>query len=289
MYGGVPFAEYEAWPYVNNSSLGPAVRSGKHYELSLQAEPRKASAEMDFGSLVHCLVLESDKLHDRFAVEPDFTDQLLYQYRAPHLSAEYQALKKRWTKDHRDKIIVTQDCLERATRCGAAVRNEIGDWLALGNAIGADLPYGAVEVSVVSDCPETKLRLKSRVDLLLPDKIVDVKTTRDAHEFEDEIARYNYHRQGAFYQDVLEPHVGQLLPVWLVAVETSEPWLVRVAPLDESAIEEGRREMTVALRRIAAAQQSQADGYPRKFKWRLPKDRHVVDVVVAGQHIEIGR
>lgn len=272
IYPGVPFADYQAWPYVNNSSLGPALRSGAHYKLAQEREQLPPSKEMILGSMVNCLVLQPELFGDQFVVQPDFTQQLQWKYRKPEASDEYKGRLKAWTKDQKGKTIVSAE--DRAA--ADLIATEVFQALPEGNP--------QPEVSIVSDCPETKLRLKARLDVLFSGGILDIKTTREALHFEDEIERYGYHRQAAFYQDILAPHVnGDLVPVWLLAAETSPPYLVRCVRLDEDAIEDGRAEVMRALRRIARGRATGVwDGYPRVARWRLPARANVLDLTIHG-------
>lgn len=286
IYYDVPFSQYQSWPSINNSSLGPALKSGRHYAAAIEGARHPPTAQMVLGSLVHSLVLEPDRFEERFAVVPDFSDKLSFSYREPSRSDEYKGLLARWTKKQKGKVIVSAEQFQLAQLCSESIMEEVGYFM-WSDAV-RDNP-DQIELSVVSKCAETKLRLKGRLDIVLDDRIVDLKTTHDAGNFEMEIDRYGYYRQAAFYQDLLAPHIGnQILPVWLVAVETSPPFAVRAAPLDGAAICVGRAEYMRAVRAIARGLESGTwDGYARVAKWRLPPDRHVVDLRVGNQDVEV--
>ncbi len=273
IYEGVPFAQYQAWPYVNNSSLGPALRSGAHYRLAQEREPLMPTREMILGALVHCLVLQPELFDSVFAVQPDFVPQLQWKYRKPEASDEYKGRVKIWTKQQSGKAIVSAEDRATAEAVATAVVEAMPD--------AAELRH---ELSVVADCPETKLRLKARLDTVWAEGILDIKTTQNALNFEAEIERFGYHRQAAFYQDILAARMkGELLPVYLLAAETSEPYLVRNVQLDEEAIEEGRVEVMRALRRIACGHETGVwDGYPRIARWRMPARANVLDLTIKG-------
>ena len=71
--------------------------------------------------------------------------------------------------------------------------------------------------------------VKAKIDSLLPDRIVDLKIMRDMEDVwdEEEHARvpfwkgWNYHIQGAIYQEIVRQNTGKILPFGL-AVATKE-------------------------------------------------------------------
>ncbi len=277
VHRNIPSTDYHRWPYINNSSLRAAVKSGQHYKIA-QGTQNGATREMDLGSVVHCLAFDRGAFHTEFAIEPDYTEEVLWNYRDPTRSSEYKGLQAKWRAEHKHQTIVDQATYDQAVACLSSVSSAIGSWI----------DAGETEVSLVADCPETGLRLKSRLDLLMPDRIVDLKTTRAGDDFEREIVNFHYARQAAFYQDMVYACLGVRLPVWFVAVEKSEPYLVRAAPMAEEDIDEGRREMMIALRRIAAGQETgKWAGYDAPLRWRTT-GRSVVDLMVQGKHVVIG-
>ena len=279
IYRDVPFSDYQAWPFVNNSSLGAALLSGKHYELSLSVERSAPSSSQVFGSLVDAILMDQPAVDREFAVKIDPVDQLRYDYRSPRSSAEYKGLVAKHEKENRGKAFVSQDTMDGAVQCADSLRSALGSWLMPENC----------QVSIVSTCPESGMRLKCRPDLLCDDAIIDVKTTRNLIEFESEIEKYAYHRQAAFYQDAVEQRTGRRLDFWIAACESSPPYCTLVAPIDPVAIEAGRRDVALALRRIAQGQETGVYPGPRRRRlWRLPQDaKRVADVCVGGKYYEV--
>lgn len=273
IYHGVPFEEYQAWPYVNNSSLAPALKSGLHYQASLARERKGPNREMLIGSMVHCLYLEPDTFDERFVAVPGF--RVLEAMKAPKRSAAYKSQRARWERSQNGKVIVEPDDMATARECAEHLRGRVHDWHGPGRQ----------EVSIVGDCPETKLRLKARIDYLTELTIIELKTCRDASRFHYDIVDYGYHRQAAFYQDIVSWRTGKLLPFVIIAIETSEPWGIRYGQIDQALLEAGRREVMVALRRIKhGLETGEWQSYENPVTWRLPWDR-AIELQVGGEQM----
>jgi hypothetical protein len=121
-------------------------------------------------------------------------------------------LVEQWQQAHADREIVTEDWLTTAIgMVGAIAQNEFASQLLNGR--------GMTEVSLVWDDPDTDIRCKCRVDKLTRIKsagetsvtLTDLKTTRDASQFEKAIANFAYHRQAAFYADGAAAVLGETM------------------------------------------------------------------------------
>jgi hypothetical protein len=132
---------------------------------------------------------------------------------------------------------------------------------------------GAVEVSIVWDDPDTGIRCKGRFDKLGDGYAADLKTTLDITAFPKSIATYGYHRQQAFYRygwAVLNG--GELLDMWLVAVEKAEPFCVNAAPLSELALAAGDYEWRRLLRQVQECHESGCwPGPLAPDEWEIPE------------------
>jgi hypothetical protein len=277
LYERVPFAVYRRWPYINNSSLGPALRSGRHYELSLTKE-RPSTVAMDFGRLVHTLVLTPDEFDANYAIRPQFEEKLLWPYTKPKASNEYKGLVEQWEKEHSRQVAIEPHEMDRAQRCAAAAEQCL-------DAVRLSLEERK-EVCAVAKCPETGRRLKARLDFLQPHMIVDLKSTADASRLEYDLVLYGYHRQAAFYQDVVFWVTGEILPVYLLAFETSEPYLTRMAAVGDELMREGRAQVALAIRRIARWEDRGYEGYDTPVEWRKPNDPSV-DLMIDGRIVTV--
>ena len=274
----VPFAEYKLWPYVNNSSLTPALKTGLDYQHELQ----NPSDQKDraFQHLMHALILEPHTVDQRFVMEPDFVAQMLFgPHNNPKLTDEYKAIKAKFYASN-TKEAVTDDEWVRAHKTAVAVKRSVR-WLFKGEC--------RTEVSVVSVEPETGQRVKVRLDLWRPDDcIVDFKFTSFLDDFEREIMKWDYHRQAAFYVDAMRDRTGETLPYWIVAYDGVEPHFhCRAAQLSNHALGVGRRRYMRAMRVIdRGLSTGKWEGYPRTLRWRLRGDK-TVDGIFQGKHIEL--
>lgn len=274
IYFDVPFDEYLAWPCVNNSSLGYAVRSMAHYRY---APPMEATDAMRFGTLVHCGQLEPDELSERYVVMPDFTAQCLKPdgtpYANPKATRQYKELVDQWQNAHADREIVTEDWFTTAIgMVGAIAQNEFASQLLNGR--------GMTEVSLVWDDPDTDIRCKCRVDKLTRIRsagetsvtLTDLKTTRDASQFEKAIANFAYHRQAAFYADGASAVLGETdVRFAIVAVEKEPPFGVRAAYMGDDVMAIGRAEYKRLLSQLAECRRTNDwPGYGNPETWDLP-------------------
>lgn len=268
IYENVPFDEYLTWPCVNNSSLSYAARSLAHYRY---APDQGTTDAMRLGSLVHCGRLEPAALHMRYAVMPDLTDGIRKpdgsEYSNVKATKEYKQRVAEWQAQLGDRQPVSQEDLDTMLGMVQAVtlHDRARTWLC---------GPGQVELSVVWDDEASGVRCKARIDKLAAAQClaVDLKTTRDASEFEAAIARYSYHRQAAFYLDGLRANTDdQAWQFGIVAVEKVQPFGVRAAVMSDDAVQLGRDQYRELLCEIADARQSgQWPGYDSPDAWTLP-------------------
>jgi exodeoxyribonuclease VIII len=268
IYEDVPFIDYLAWPCVNNSSLSYAARSLAHYRYA----PEQATTDaMRLGSLVHCGRLEPAALHMRYAVMPDLAEGIRKpdgtEYSNVRATKEYKQRVADWQAQLGDRQPVTQDELDAMLGMVQAItlHDRARTWLC---------SPGQVELCVVWDDPDSGVRCKARIDKLAAqhDLLVDLKTTRDASEFEQAIARYSYRRQAAFYLDGWRDAVGaSAYQFAIVAVEKVQPFGVRAAVMAPDAVQIGRDQYKELLCEIADARKSgDWPGYDSPDAWTLP-------------------
>ena len=232
---GLPFADYkaiEAW----NPSL---VISGRTSMLQVQYDrthPRAVSPAMLFGSAIHCSVLEPDVFPLRYCV---------------------------WSGGRRagnkyDEFVAANAGLD------VLKDNEYATCLAARNAVYAHPVAGDLlrrgdlndrEASVVWVDNQTGLTCKGRLDLLLPELIVELKTTRmrvaDDRALTRVASTMGYHIKLAAYQDGISHITGEVLPVKIVFVEQIPPHDVRVLNVPASVLAQGWDEWQRLLGLIA--------------------------------------
>ena len=222
--------------------------------------------------------LETAENLKQFDEAKDLLDQLTKarkepkQYERPASTSRFKSLVKQFQLQHADKVIISEQ--------------EFTDMIGMVRALSNDrrakryLTGGQYEVSIVAIDPVTGLTCKGRLDHLDRSRgdrglITDLKSTQDASDYEKAISNWSYHRQLALYGDMLAWIEGETtsdIERAIVVVESSLPYCVRSAPLDEDALETGREEYRELLDAIAICAESQQwPGYANPDKWRLPR------------------
>ncbi len=269
IYLNIPFEEYLSWPYVNNSSLSYAARSMAHYRY---APPIQPTAAMRFGSLVHCGKLEPAAIGARYAVMPDFSEEIRKEDGSRYSNV-------RATKAYKEAVAAWRETIGDREECSA---DELEIMLGIVQSLVMHdrsrlwlCSDGPCELSIVWDDVPTGIRCKGRIDKLCTGTtghvLVDLKTTRDASDFQRSIARFGYHRQAAFYSDGLKTLTGIDNHFALVIVEKDAPYGVRAALMSEEARQVGQDQYRQLLEQLAACRQSDHwPGYSDPHEWQLP-------------------
>jgi exodeoxyribonuclease VIII len=211
-------AQYRAVDAINISSLKHMSRSPAHYRAALE-HPREATAAQLLGSMLHATVAEPQSTH--YVVRPDDLS---------FASKEGKA----WRDAQTLPILGSDDA-----NCVKAMYRALWNHYYAGSIIfGSDK-----EVSAFDLHKPTGLLLKGRIDLFNLDRsenvvtIADVKTTDDASpgEFARTVRKWGYHRQAAYYMDLVGAH-----RFFFLVVEKAPPYAVAVYELDDRTIEAGR-------------------------------------------------
>ena len=94
--------------------------------------------------------------------------------------------------------------------------------------------------------PKRTVKVRCRPDILRQGNLIaDLKTTDDAgfRGFQKSFANFHYHRQAAFYCDLVSQITGEKYDTFtIIAVEKTAPYAVQVFALDEGTLEKGREE-----------------------------------------------
>ena len=228
---GLNETEYRSAPGIANSDLKHAHRSMAHYLAAKNAPKKESTPSQVFGTLLHLAALEPLRLNSAFVVKPE--------------GMNYKSNAGKDMRDSQTEAINTAKERDALMGCRASV---------LAHPLAAELiRRGQREVSVFAKHGPTGLLRKGRMDVVATDDaglttIADVKTTNDAspEEFARTIATWGYHRQAAYYIDL----VGASFFVF-IAVEKEPPYAVNVFALDEESIEIGRRDNEAALAKVA--------------------------------------
>jgi hypothetical protein len=227
---GLSFEEYRKINAVNNSSLGSLSRSPRHYKLAQDSEPGKS---LQIGSLVHCGALEPQALAERYAVVPAF------HLDPDNVTAQGKATTSQNTTYCKQR---TRDFLHENKGKDAVPAEWYAEAMAMIEALAADqvaselLSTERTELTLVWHDEPTGLRCKARLDAVTDIAIVDLKTTRELESFHLSFYSYKYHRQMAHYQSGWAHLTGEILPAWVVAIESAPPYCVQAAPVSDDAI-----------------------------------------------------
>ena len=212
---------YHGRKEISASMVKALLNSPEEFEwLHVLGNKKEASSAMDFGTAIH-----EDQLMgiwERSWVE--IPDSAL-DSRGHKRGAAWKAFERA----NAGKVLLKPDQLEKME----IIADRIAE-----NPIASELlkrkSEGLSEISITADAPlsdGTTQRVRGRLDLLLPDCIVDLKTisslddrTREHRPFD-----HNWHVQAVMYQLLVNAvRGGDLLPVYFIAVETSIPYRVEV-------------------------------------------------------------
>jgi hypothetical protein len=230
IYHDVPEDTYHADPVPEGSLsvsgakvlLPPGTPEKYHWT---RTHPEKKDA-FDFGTAAHSLVLQGEEAYQATVKVLPFDDWRTKDAQTKKAEAVAAGLVPLLTKD------------DEKVRAMAAKLREHKEAMET-----FDMSRGAAEVSAFRRDPETGVWLRSRFDYLGDEIIGDYKTTTscDPGHFSRDAAKFRYHMQQAWYEDMA---VGLGLierPRFrFVAQEKEAPYAVNVIVLDDFGVRTGR-------------------------------------------------
>lgn len=237
VFYGMAGEQYHAIEAMSASGAKKMLQSPMHYKLA-RTTPNVPSPQMQFGTAVHCGVLEPERFDAAVTCAPTLDK------RTKDGKAAWQA----FVSCNADKVVLDADAYERANNCISAVR---------AHPAAAQLLKGALfEVSLFWNDARYGVPCKCRWDLFNHGGVVDLKTTPNAApaEFARQIINFSYHVQAAHYLSGGE-HVRNEAPRFFafIVVESEPPHAVACYALPGNAILAGAHLMDRALERYAAA------------------------------------
>ena len=222
-------ATYQEMPCISSHWLkdmldSPAECYRNH--LDPQRLVQESTKAMQFGTLVHCLVLTPLQLSDEFLIAR-------YERRTKAGKARYTELAAT------GKIIITPDEFERAQAIIAAMKAHPEARLLLSG--------GKKEQTIIQERGRGLLPLKARLDIHHENQrlIGELKTIHDINQIKTTMQRYRYPLSAAFYQEL-----AQALTVVFIFVQTHEPFDIAVFELLPLDLQEGREQWQSALERF---------------------------------------
>ena len=223
---------YHAGQGISSSNLKDILRSPAHYKAAKQ--DKKTTPAMEFGTLVHTMLLEPELFDRDYAVEPELD--------GPKTKKPWKDIWDEFKKEVQGrKIVKTEDYDKARMMCKAARAHTYASYI---------MECCDTEVSAYFRHDGTFL--KARADLIDYENgfIWDVKTTQDAREseFTKSIGNFKYHLSAAYYLDVFTRATGKVFDKfgWIV-MEKTAPFSVATYIADPYALEVGRMECQKAL------------------------------------------
>lgn len=232
----LPESVYRAATGVNVSSLKPLAESPKKYRWA-QDHPTKPTPAMIYGSVVHAICLEPNRVDSMVVTRPE-------QWKDWRTDAA-----KAW-RDAQTALVVTSEELEAMHAAAKAVKEHPKAGWILDNAKN--------EVSVFKRHARTGLLLKARLDLPFEDlagntAVADIKKVQSIQRqlFAKDLTARLLHMQGAFYANIIGAS-----SFYFIAVEEAEPNEVALYKLGDRSMQEGRDLYEALLDRLLLCRSS---------------------------------
>ncbi len=214
--------EYWTKAGISNSSFRLLSESAIHLENEHLF--RLSGGAFTFGSALHTLILEPEEFDRRFVVE-DFEGADLNKN-----SNAYKDAKRQWESGIGKRDVLDKSQMVQLKRMVANVEAIAGPLL----------KNGVAERAIFAEI--NGVQCKGKFDYYREDKgiLIDVKTTQSIRKFPLSMIDYNYVTQCAFYTDIMKS-IGKPVNAFVfILVETTAPYMVRIAQVGEETIEEGR-------------------------------------------------
>ena len=221
---------YGDWEYTTNSQLGYVKRSPAYY-WKMRNGAKIDGAALRFGSLVHTMILEPEKVDANFAVfNPDDRPEQ-EKGMTSKINKEWKIQQDLDCKEGR-KYLMTMEQYELAKRLKRKLYNcpEVKSIL---DNCETEVPKTWLDFSTMSKC-------KGKADIIIDNgaTLVDIKTTgKDVKDFKRSAYNFAYHRQAAFYMDGF----GAKNFVFIV-IESNAPHQIGIFTCSDEFIERGRTE-----------------------------------------------
>ncbi len=253
---GMPEAEYRAAPganksFLDNLSISPALAYWR------RRHPDPATAAMNLGSALHCLVLEPDAFSSRYvpSAHDSFQSNAAKAWRDSVESAGLTVLR---TKSS-DPIADPSEW-DRVHAMAAAVKAHPTASILLDPAsVQTELPIFWID----QFCPEYRRLCKGKLDawndahkVIVDLKKVPVEGAMQS-VFSRKIHDYRYHVQAAFYTDGMREASGDWPRAFIfVVIEDAPPYQIGIYTLPREWIEQGRRQYIRDLAVLSACMDS---------------------------------
>jgi hypothetical protein len=215
------------------SMLKPLLTSPAHFQAAL-VTPFKSTDAMEFGTLLHLLVLEPLQLGNEVAVFPGVASKRTTEY-------------KEFAAQRANKLIVDEPTFDEARRLSEKVLTTMYRGRPLQKFIEESIP----EATVYFTDPDTGLRLRVRMDAYHPDITFDLKSTRfgDPRAFARDAVDLHYDMQGFMYSygRCLYEGTQALRPFVFITAETAAPYSVSTLTASAAFMDNGAKKLQASL------------------------------------------
>lgn len=234
MIHDMPAPDYHAHPAISKSGLDQVRKSPAHYKHWLTA-PREETAAMRLGTLTHLSVFQPELYRSRVVVAPIVDKR----------TKEGKSIWEQFKVENDGKDIVTHDDAVTIREMTTSVR---------GSDAGLMITGGAAEVSLFAT--QNGVDCKARLDYVVDDVIVDLKTTEDASPaaFARSVANYRYHVQAAHYLALARELGMEAKRFVFIAVEKEAPYAIARYELDPADLMLAEADRQKHLARYASCQ-----------------------------------
>jgi exodeoxyribonuclease VIII len=217
--GNISDKNYSELKGLRNSNFSLLEKSWKHFK-EIKVEETDA---LIFGRAFHTLILEENKFWEQFAVAPEKLDRRTKE--GKEIWATLQAS---------GKTILAHDDLKTLESMKAALVNHP----LASKILHRSENEGAYTAEI------NGVECKCKADLINQGYIFDLKTCLDASPegFKKSIGQRKYHRQGAFYSDILERNGIEMKGFIFVAIEKVAPFNIGVYMLEQDSMDIGRKD-----------------------------------------------
>lgn len=197
----------------------------------IEEKPRRV---FEIGAAAHCMILEPEEFERRYLIH----DGPINERTGKPYGATSDAYKQ-WLAGINEsgrQVLAMQDAELLKSMAMAVHAHE---------AAHALLTDGVAEAVIRERyCGEP---CQIRADYLAKAGIIDLKTCADLTWFENDVKRYGYIFQLAFYRAIVRAQTNRNLPCYIVAVEKQEPFRVGVWSILPTALESAEYLNTVAI------------------------------------------
>lgn len=211
--------DYRKEEWVSNSFLIEFDKSPAH-----AFTPKEPTDAMKFGTMLHTFILE-----------PEIFDQNYFVSDKLHRgSKEFKTLQEKYPQH---EIIFSEDYAKLQT-----VRDNLWKKNINGVSLKDIMQKSVKELSMFWN--QGGIKRKARIDAYNKELNIalDLKKTSDASAFHWSIKNYKYYRQAAWYSDALEQEFGKVPEFYLVVMEDTEPFGIKIFQLSTEYILSGQIE-----------------------------------------------